>query len=84
MPQKRRQAPNSLPMKILSGSFKYHLTLVLGLPGLRVGLPGYLYFDHIYARRLEAGPGQVRINPKLAVARQRVVHHWLGAGLKVH
>ena len=45
-------------MNFLPGSFKYRLTLILGVLALCVGLPGYLYLDHIYARQLVADHGQ--------------------------
>ncbi|APW41853.1 sensor domain-containing diguanylate cyclase [Rhodoferax saidenbachensis] len=45
-------------MNFLPGSFKYRLTLILGVLALCVGLPGYLYLDHIYARQLVADRGQ--------------------------
>lgn len=44
-------------MKFLPRSFKNRLTLILGVLALCVGLPGYLYLDHIYARQLIADRG---------------------------
>lgn len=45
-------------MQFMPGRFKYRLTLILGVLALCVGLPGYLYLDHIYAQQLVADRGQ--------------------------
>ena len=39
-------------MKFLPRSFKNRLTLILGVFAVCIGLPVYLYLDHVYARQL--------------------------------